>query len=67
MMEPTENIANYKFGLIYFNKNDRRFIVPKRNKGLGWTFNFGHKRSYLVLLFILCIPFLIHFSKSIIK
>lgn len=48
-MEPTENIVNYKFGIFYYNKADQRFVVPKMNKSLGWTFNFAHPRSYIVM------------------
>jgi len=58
-MDPTENIANYKLGIIYYNKADQRFIVPKFDKARGYSINFAHKRSYLVLLLIICIPALV--------
>jgi uncharacterized membrane protein len=48
-MEPTEDGSNYKYGIFYFNKNDNRVIVPKRAKFLGWTFNFAHPVSYLII------------------
>lgn len=54
-MEPTENISNYRLGIFYFNKTDNRFVVPKRSKSLGWTFNFAHIRTYLFLLVILAV------------
>lgn len=49
-MEPTENIVNYKMGIFYFNKNDIRAVVPKKDKMMGWTFNFAHIRTYLFIL-----------------
>jgi uncharacterized membrane protein len=48
-MEPTENDSNYKYGVFYYNKDDKRIIVPKRVKFLGWTFNFAHPVSYLIM------------------
>jgi len=55
-MEPTENIANYKMGIFYFNKTDNRVVVPKKDKMLGWTFNFAHFRSYLfIVIAVACI------------
>lgn len=51
-MEPTENIVNYKFGIFYFNKSDSRTIVPKKNKMLGWTFNFARYTSYFYIILI---------------
>jgi uncharacterized membrane protein len=47
-----ENPVNWKWGIIYFNKSDSRVLVPKRNKILGWTFNFAHPVSYIVLALI---------------
>jgi uncharacterized membrane protein len=37
---------NYRFGIIYFNRKDKRKVVPKRNRLLGWTLNFAHPYSY---------------------
>jgi uncharacterized membrane protein len=47
-----ENPVNWKWGIFYFNKSDSRTIVPKRHKILGWTLNFAHPVSYVVLLLI---------------
>lgn len=47
-----EKPENWKWGIFYFNRNDPRFIVPKRVKILGWTFNFAHRISYIILLLI---------------
>lgn len=47
-----DNPENWKLGIFYFNKNDSRFIVPKRLKLLGWTFNFAHPISYVIMALI---------------
>jgi len=36
-------------GLFYVNRKDPRIMVPKRILGLGWTFNFAHPMSWLVV------------------
>lgn len=65
-MEPTENITNYKLGIFYFNKSDERFVVPKRERALGWTFNFAHIRTYVFLAVIIAGLFLIkYFIKTL--
>ena len=66
-MEPTENIANYKMGVFYFNKIDARVIVPKKEKMLGWTLNFAHFRSYLCLAIIAACVWLVPFVLSYFK
>lgn len=45
----------WKGGMIYWNRADPAVIVPKRF-GIGWTFNFGHPISWLVLAVILAVP-----------
>ena len=44
--------GNYIWGIIYFDKQDRRVIVPKINRGLGWTINFARPQAYLVILIL---------------
>lgn len=39
----------WKWGIFYNNPNDDRLIVQKRS-GLGWTFNFANKNSYLFMV-----------------
>lgn len=41
--------TNYKWGVFYFNPKDRRIVVPKRSRMMGWTLNFGNIFSYLLL------------------
>lgn len=39
--------------LIYFDRKDPRIIVPKKNKMMGWTLNFGNPFSYVILSIII--------------
>ncbi len=52
----------WKFGVFYINKNDPSIFVEKRF-GVGWTANFGHPMSYVILVvplvLILAIAFLL--------
>ena len=48
-----EDPENWKWGVFYFNKKDFRFIVPKQNQMMGWTFNFAHPITFTVLVLIL--------------
>jgi uncharacterized membrane protein len=41
---------NYKLGIIYFNRQDSRYVVPKANPEFGWTLNFGHPNVLYILL-----------------
>lgn len=52
--EMRNNPDNYKLGMFYYNPQDPSFIVPKRNKYLGWTFNFANQFTY-ILLFCLAV------------
>jgi uncharacterized membrane protein len=40
---------NYKLGIIYYNPEDPRIILPKRNLFMGFTFNFANPISYIIL------------------
>ncbi|WP_293298127.1 DUF5808 domain-containing protein [Pedobacter sp. UBA4863] len=48
-----EDPENWKWGIFYFNRADYRFIVPKRNPVMGWTFNFAHPAGYIFLIIII--------------
>jgi hypothetical protein len=39
--------ANWKWGIFYFSREDRRIVVPKRIRGLGWTINFARPEAIL--------------------
>jgi uncharacterized membrane protein len=44
---------NYILWIFYFNPNDPRLFLPKRNPYMGFTLNFANPYSY----FILCLLF----------
>ena len=47
----------WKAGMIYVNRNDPAVLVEKRF-GIGYTLNFGHWISWMILLMILLVPLL---------
>lgn len=53
-----KNPNNWK-GIFYFNKTDHRLIVPKRDPSLGWTLNFASPYTWLFLIALIAIGFLI--------
>lgn len=53
----------WKWGIFYNNLNDNRLVIKKRS-GLGWTFNFAHKNSYLfMIVFVVIVLLGIYFIK----
>lgn len=40
-------------GFLYFCKDDPRIIVPKRNKGFGWTLNFARPIAIPLVILVL--------------
>jgi len=49
---------NYKWGIFYYNREDMRGIVPKRNKWMGWTLNFAQPLAWVILLAIVAFAIL---------
>ena len=47
--------SNWRLGILYFNKKDKRIFPPKRIREFGWTVNFANPYSYLTLLGIIII------------
>lgn len=47
--------GKYYLGFLYFNKEDKRVIVPKVNKMLGWTLNFARVQTYLIIALIVIV------------
>lgn len=47
--------SDHWVGLFYFNRNDKRILVPKRVVGMGWTLNFGNPYSFLLLIALIVI------------
>ena len=43
---------NWKFGGIYYNKEDKRIFPPKRIAWMGWTINFANRNSIIAYLFL---------------
>ena len=50
---------NWKWGCIYFNKEDQRLLPPKRIAWMGWTVNFANFKSVLLLVLMLVFCLLI--------
>ena len=50
----------WKLGMIYYNPDDPSFLVEKRY-GVGWTINFGHISTVVMLIGILTAIVIIHF------
>lgn len=51
--------GNWKFGVFYFNRQDKRILVPKRIELLGWTINFANPVSILSFVFIILVVLVI--------
>lgn len=49
--------SNWKFGIFYYNKEDKRIFPPKRLAILGWTVNFANPYSYLSLIGLLIVTY----------
>lgn len=48
---------HWKFGMFYYDPNDPAFFVEKRF-GIGWTWNFGHRLSWVAISLVLLTIFL---------
>lgn len=51
--------SHWKWGVFYFNPQDKRLIVPKRVASLGLTINFANPWSILFVLGLVLILFII--------
>lgn len=45
--------ANWKWGMFYFNPQDKRIFPPKRIKSMGYTVNFANLKSVAFLIFFI--------------
>lgn len=53
MQEPETDQKNWKLGHFYFCRADRRVFVPRNFRAdTGWTLNFAHPLSWLVMILI---------------
>ena len=57
--EMRKNPNNYKWGIFYFNPEDPRFFVSRRNIRIGWTLNFANPYSYLIVFLIIIFAIMI--------
>jgi uncharacterized membrane protein len=55
------NPDHYKWGIFYYNPEDTRAIVPKRWKWMGWTLNFASPFTYMIILGIIGLAFLLEY------
>jgi uncharacterized membrane protein len=49
---------NWKLGIFYFNKKDKRIFPPKKIAWMGWTVNFANPLSILSIVAILAFVFI---------
>jgi uncharacterized membrane protein len=50
---------NWKFGILYYNKEDKRIFPPKRKAQFGWTVNFANPISILAILAIIIVTLIL--------
>jgi uncharacterized membrane protein len=58
------NPEHYKWGIFYFNPEDTRVILPKRNQWMGWTLNFANLWSYVILAAIIGVAIFIGYLQK---
>ncbi|HET6225040.1 MAG TPA: DUF5808 domain-containing protein [Bacteroidia bacterium] len=45
--------SKWKYGIFYYNKEDKRLWVPKRVPWTGFTLNFANPYSHVVMAIII--------------
>ena len=56
--------SNWKLGIFYYNKKDKRIFPPKKIQGMGWTVNFANPLSILSIVgIVVAITLLIRFLR----
>lgn len=50
-----KNDEFWKWGITYYNPNDPAIWIKKK-VGIGWTLNFAHLESWVIIFMILAIP-----------
>jgi uncharacterized membrane protein len=53
-----------KFGIFYYNPDDKRLWVPKRIKWTGWLLNMGHRYAWLAVIGLLLLMVLLVYLDS---
>ena len=51
-----DNPDNWTMPICYFSKKDTRWLVPKKNPIMGWTFNLGRTEGAWAFLLLLLLP-----------
>ena len=62
-MDDKKDNGDYKSPIypFYYSRNDKRIFVPKL-VGYGYTFNFGHWASWVIILVVVVLPLvLVHY------
>jgi uncharacterized membrane protein len=62
-----EDGNHWKFGLFYFNRADKRTIVPCRQKGFGQTLNFASTYALYLLIGTIILVLLMAFIPEFIS
>lgn len=62
----TNNDSHWKYGIFYYNKDDKRIFCPKRLPFTGWTINFANPYSILIVggIVVLILIFSIYTDKK---
>lgn len=57
--------ANWRMGIFYYNKNDKRILPPKRIRSMGWTINFANPWSvaFFILVMLILVLFIFILTK----
>lgn len=50
---------NWRLGIFYFNRKDKRIFPPKKIKALGWTVNFANPISVLSIVLIVVLVYVL--------
>lgn len=50
---------NWRLGIFYFNRRDKRIFPPKKIKALGWTVNFANPISVLSIILIVVLVYVL--------
>ncbi len=53
-----KNPNNWKFGVFYYNPEDKRILPPKRIKWMGMTINWANTTSVVITILFLALAFL---------
>ncbi|MES2829854.1 MAG: DUF5808 domain-containing protein [Bacteroidota bacterium] len=55
-----KNNENWFLGLLYHNPRDPNIWVEKRY-GFGWTLNFAHDISWVIMTLLILVPIIVTF------